>query len=412
MVAFGQQPMASPITKIWPGKRLTVYCRSSAIWPVMTYFDHNATAPLHPAARQAWLEAAEKFIANPSSPHRLGSRADAALEEARSRLAAMIGCQPHEIVWTSGATEANNQVLHHFASVLPSETTVCISAIEHPSVSEAAAHYFGPRVRLIPVGRDGVVDLPWLAAELEQRRPGLVAVMAANNVTGVLQPWEQIAQMCRRREVPYFCDAVQWLGRESAAGLGACDYVSGCAHKVGGPRGAGFLKCPAKREFKPLLFGGPQEEGRRAGTENVAGVLALVATLEVRQGLLGEQESRRELRDRFIERLLVELPGVEIVGASQHRLWNTVAAMFPAVDCRQRWVVKLDKLGVAVSTGSACSSGKEEPSPVLLAMGRTPGEAGRVLRMSCGWETEAKDWETLLNAIKQAAGELGQLAPA
>jgi cysteine desulfurase len=377
----------------------------------MTYFDHNATAPLHHAARQAWLEAAEKFIGNPSSPHRVGGRADAALEDARSRLAGMMGCSPHDIVWTSGATEANNQVLHHFAATLPPAATVCISAIEHPSVTESAEHYFGARVRPIPVSRDGVVDLHWLAEELAHRRPGLVAVMAANNVTGVIQPWEQIAQFCRRWEAPYFCDAVQWLGKESATGLGACDFVTGCAHKVGGPRGVGFLKCPSQGSFKPLLFGGPQEEGRRAGTENVAGVLALVAMLESRHGLLDEQEARRQMRDLFIQRLVGELPGVEIVGASQRRLWNTVAAMLPEVDCRQRWVVKLDKLGVAVSTGSACSSGKEEPSPVLLAMGYAPGQAGRVLRFSSGWETSEKDWEKLLDAIKQAAEELRALAP-
>ena len=132
----------------------------------MTYFDHNATAPLHPAARQAWLEAAEKYIGNPSSPHRVGNRADGALDDARSRLAGMLGCHPRDIVWTSGATEANNQVLHHFAGTLPSDATVCISAIEHPSIIESATHYFGPRVRLIPVSRAGAVDLHWLAEEL------------------------------------------------------------------------------------------------------------------------------------------------------------------------------------------------------------------------------------------------------
>jgi cysteine desulfurase len=376
----------------------------------MTYFDHNATAPLHPAARQAWLAAAENFIGNPSSPHRLGSRADAALEDARSRLAAMIGCHAHDIIWTSGATEANNQVLHYFAITLPPEASICISAIEHPSIVESATHYFGSRVRLIPVSRDGAVDLHWLAEVLPKRRPGLVAVMAANNVTGVIQPWEQVAQLCRRWEVPYFCDAVQWFGKEPSQDLGRCDFVSGCAHKVGGPRGIGFLKCPSQGHFKPLLFGGPQEESRRAGTENVAGALALVATLEARHGLMAEREIRRQMRDGFVQHLLAELPGVEIVGASQMRLWNTVAAMLPEVDCRQRWVVKLDKLGLAVSTGSACSSGKEKPSPVLLAMGYGPEQAGQVLRFSSGWETGEKDWETLLLGIEQAARELRVLA--
>ena len=125
--------------------------------------------------------------------------------------------------------------------------------------------------------------------------------------------------------------------------------------------------------------------------------------MEARHSLLSEREARMQMRDRFIQSLTAELPGVEIIGVSQRRLWNTVAAMLPEVDCRQRWAVKLDKLGVVVSTGSACSSGKEEPSPVLLAMGYTPGQAGRVLRFSSGWETVEKDWETLLIAIQQAA---------
>ena len=378
----------------------------------MIYFDHNATAPLNEAARQAWLEATEKFIGNPSSPHRVGSRADAALEDARSRLAGVIGCHSHEIVWTSGATEANNQVMHHFARTLTSEATVYISAVEHPSVLESATHYFGEHVRLIPVSRDGAVDLSWLGDELRRGKTGLVALMATNNVTGVHQPWEQVAQLCRRWEVPYFCDAVQWLGKEPASNLAACDFVSGCAHKVGGPRGVGFLKCRSQGTLKPLLFGGPQEESRRAGTENVAGVLSMVAALESRQGQMTKREARRQMRDGFVTRLMADLPGVEIVGASQPRLWNTVAALLPEVDCRQRWVVKLDKLGFAVSTGSACSSGKETPSPVLLAMGFTPDQAGRVLRFSSGWETEEKDWDSLLSAIKEAARELRALVAA
>jgi cysteine desulfurase len=372
----------------------------------MIYFDHNATAPLHPAARQAWLEASEKFIGNPSSPHRIGSRADTALQEARHKLAAIIGCTPQEIAWTSGATESNNQVFHHFASTLRADATVCISAIEHPSVAESAIHYFGARVRHIPVGRDGVVDMDWLGEELALRPPGLVAVMAANNVTGVIQPWERIAAECRDTGVPYFCDAVQWIGKETASQLSGCDFVSGCAHKIGGPRGIGFLKCSSKATLKSLIYGGPQEDARRAGTENVAGALALVAILEARCGLLRTVDAQRKMRENFISRLTAELPGAEIAGSRRSALWNTVAALMPETDCRKRWVVKLDRREVAVSTGSACSSGKEEPSPVLLAMGYTPSEAARMLRFSSGWETTAKDWDTLLERLKQVADDI------
>src|SRR5439155_25100621 len=174
-----------------------------------------------------------------------------------------------------------------------------------------------------------------------------------------------------------------------AKGLGDCDFVSGCAHKFGGPKGVGFLKCPAKGRMYPLLRGGKQEEGRRAGTENVAGVLAMLAALEVRQAALAGDgyKSRLACRTGFEEKLLENLPGSLIVGQGQDRLWNTVSAIMPEADSRQRWVVKLDKAGLAVSTGSACASGREEPSHVLAAMGFSPSHAARVLRFSSGWET-------------------------
>src|SRR3989475_9379697 len=252
----------------------------------MIYFDHNATTPMLPEARQAWLDASEKFIGNPSSPHRVGSRADAAITEARQRLAEFLGCDPLDIVWTSGATEANNTVLHHFARALPLDTEVWVSAIEHPCVMASTKHYFPKRHRLIPVTRGGSVDLNWLTEEIAHARPGLVAIMAANNETGVLQPWREALAICKQWAVPFFCDAAQWIGKLPADGLGECDFVSGAAHKFGGPKGVGFLKCPAKGRVEPLLRGGPQEEGRRAGTENVAGILSMLAALEARQSAL------------------------------------------------------------------------------------------------------------------------------
>ena len=371
----------------------------------MIYLDHNATTPLHPVARQAWLDAADQFIGNPSSPHRLGRRAERALDEARASLARLLGGEAHDFVWTSGATESNNLALHHLARTLPDGAEVWVSALEHPCVLEAAAHYFPARQRLMPARPSGVIDLEWLRAELSRRRPGVVAVMAANNETGVLQPWREALALCRERDVPFFCDAAQWVGKLPASGLGGCDWVSGCAHKFGGPKGVGFLKCPARGRLHPLLLGGPQEEGRRAGTENVAGVLSMLAMLEHREAALaaGGAAARQPWREEFATGLREKLPGAEIVGANESRLWNTVAALMPEADCQRRWVVKLDKLGFAVSTGSACASGKEEPSHVLAAMGRTPAEAGRVLRFSSGWETAAAEWTALLEALEHVA---------
>ncbi|KAF0170467.1 MAG: Aminotransferase class V [Limisphaerales bacterium] len=376
----------------------------------MLYFDHNATSPLHPAARQAWLDATERFIGNPSSLHRVGARADAALSEAREKLAAFLGCHALDLVFTSGATESANTVFHHAARTLPPDAEVWLSAIEHPCVIEAARYHFPKRHRLIPVTRDGVVDLDWLAKKLKRARPGLLAVMAVNNETGVIQPTREALALCRAHGIPFFCDAVQAIGKLPAAGLGDCDWASGSAHKFGGPRGVGFLKCPAKGRVAPLLRGGMQEEGRRAGTENVPGVLAMVAALNAREQAARAGAQVSNLRVQFEHQLLKALPGSAIIAAESPRVWNTVLALMPEADCRTRWVVKLDKLGVAVSTGSACASGKEEPSPVLTAMGYSPVEAARALRFSAGWESTEADWHQLLAALVQAHREM-QPAP-
>jgi cysteine desulfurase len=371
----------------------------------MIYFDHNATTPLLPQARAAWLEAAERYIGNPSSPHRLGGRAEAALSAARERLAGFLGCHALDIVWTSGATESANMVLHHGARTHPGGE-VWVSAVEHPCVLEAARFHFSQRTREIPVSRQGAVDLNWLGEQLAQRRPALLAVLAANNETGVLQPWREVGELCRTAGVPFFCDAAQWVGKLPARGLGECDFASGCAHKFGGPKGIGFLKVPGRGRFEPLLRGGPQEAGRRAGTENVPAALAMLAALEWHEAAMqeGAPAQREQWRQRFETELLKALPGAAIAGADAPRLWNTSCALMPDADCQQRWVVKLDKAGFAVSTGSACASGQEKASHVLAAMGYNSAEAGRVLRFSSGWETTPEDWTALLSGLEQVYG--------
>jgi len=370
----------------------------------MIYFDHNATTPVLPEARDAWLMAVDRFVGNPSSPHRLGARADKALMEAREQLADLLGCHALDIVWTSGATESNNMILAHLARELSDDAEVWVSAIEHPCLVEATRLHFPDRHRVIPALPDGGADVGWLEQELNAARPAAIALMAANNETGVLQPWREVRDLCRDRGIPFICDAAQWIGKLPATGFGDCDFVSGCAHKFGGPKGAGFLKVPAQGRFHASTVGGRQEEGRRAGTENVPGVLSMMAALAKRAGQLADGvDARHRLRSGFEARLLEALPGSEIVGAGSERLWNTVSALMPEGDCRQRWVVKLDKAGHAVSTGSACASGKEEASHVLTAMGLDEAQASRALRFSSGWETGEEDWDALLRALVETA---------
>src|SRR5271154_6047112 len=288
----------------------------------MIYFDNNATTPVMREAREAWLNATEHFSGNASSPHQVGTKASIALREAREKLAHFLGCHANDIVWTSGATEANNTVMHHFTRTLDTKSEVWVSAIEHPCVDESSKYYFGKRARFIPVTHDGGIDLDWLTVELADTRPGLIGVMAANNETGVIQPWREILSICQSYEVPFFTDAVQWLGKMPAHGLGDCDFVTGAAHKFGGPRGIGFLKIPHKSKITPLLVGGKQEQGVRAGTENIATILSMLAALEVRERQIakGQHILRVVWRENFEKQLLKELSGVKIVGANSPRL--------------------------------------------------------------------------------------------
>jgi cysteine desulfurase len=365
------------------------------------YFDHAATHPLCDVARSAWLSAVDQFPANPSSPHRLGARADRALEDARERLAAILCCRAGELIFTSGATESNNLAVFHLARSCKGQ--VLVSSLEHPSVLAAARRWLPKRRKLIPATREGIIDLNWLTSRVRLRRPAAILVMAANNETGVLQPWREVLALCHQHDLLFGCDAAQWVGKLPAAGLGACDIATGCAHKFGGPPGVGFLKVPGP--LAPLIVGGPQEDGRRAGTENLPGILAMMAALEAREQVMaaGAHEERLIWRDRFITRLMHEVSGTELLGDGEPRLWNTTSLLLPYRPDNRRWVVVLDRLGFAVSSGSACSSGQEKASHVLSAMGRTAVDAGRAVRFSGGWETAPADWDALLECIIQAA---------
>lgn len=375
-------------------------------------FDHNASHPLCPAARDAWLDAVARLPANPSSPHRWGGRASAALDEARDRLARWLGCPSHEVVFTSGATESNNAIVRHLAAT--THGVILVSAIEHPSVRAAVRHWLPGRAEEIPALRDGRSDADWVVERLGRGGVDAVVLMAANNETGVLQPFEPLREACGSRGTTLAVDAAQWAGKLPMARLSGIPLLSACAHKFGGPQGVGFLRCPA--HAAPWIVGGPQENGRRAGTENVPGVLAMIAALGSRESLLAATSSgdasdavavRQAWRDAFIRSLQSAVPGVEILGSRAPRLWNTVAALMPpARDCRRRWVARMDRLGVAASTGSACSSGKEQPSHVLMAMGLGSGASDRMLRFSSGWETTEEDWGALLEAVRRAAADL------
>jgi cysteine desulfurase len=376
----------------------------------MPYFDYNATTPPHPAAMAAGNALAAEAWHNPSSPYRAAARAHALMEEARERLAALLGGQPEDYVFTSGATEANNAVLQFAAQHAPENACAAVSAIEHPSILEAARAAFGKHTVLLPCTVDGITQLDALAEVLEKSRVAIVSVMAANNETGVLQPWAEARALAQAKGVPFHCDAAQWLGKLPPDSLAECDYVTGCAHKFGGPKGVGFLKVPAGDWAFRGQRGGEQEHGRRAGTENLPAIGAMVAALEAVTPRLAQETARwQSSRDSFAAELPGALPGAIMLGGSVQRLWNTVMLIAPRHE-NTRWVAALDRRGFQVSTGSACATGHAGPSHVLAAMGMGPEAARRALRVSAGWDTTAAEWEALLTAMGESLAALDATA--
>lgn len=369
----------------------------------MPYFDHNATAPLAPVARETWLRANQEHWHNPSSPYRDGAKARIRLDNARSQLAEFLGADTEAVVFTSGATESSHAAFSYLAKTTAAGSRILVNRTEHPAVLEAVRQHFADRIDWLDTNQNGLVSLDALSAALQAGKVAAVSVMAANNETGVLQHWRKISECCRSARVPYICDASQWLGKLPAAGLGDVDWVFGSGHKYGAPKGVGFLKCAAHSDGFSTQSGGAQEKGRRGGTENLAGSWSMATALaEAEQKKVFLETERLRIRDDFERAVTSSLPGCRVVAASAERLWNTVSLLLPR-GSNERWVAKLDKLGFQVSTGSACATGKEGPSHVLSAMGYAPEEAKRVIRISSGWETTREDWQALAAALAEVA---------
>ena len=372
----------------------------------MAYFDYNATTPLSLAAKEAWVQASEEAWQNPSSPHRAGVRVGLRLKAARDKVAMVLDAAVDRVVFTGGATESANGIVAHLARTLPADVKVAVSPTEHPCVVAAiGANFPRERVVVLPVDSNGVVSERAVQDSLADGTIKAVFVMAANNETGVLQPWNQIAEVCRNAGVTYICDASQWLGKLPGAGLGEADWVFCAAHKFGGPKGVGFLLRPKAETGFRVRPGGSQENGQRAGTVDFPGIAAMVAALlEVEQTKVLHESERLRWREAFEREITRRLEGVKIVAAPAERFWNTVALIMPHGE-NHRWVARLDKCHIEVSTGSACASGKEAPSHVLAAMGIPGAEMRRVIRISAGWATTAQEWQELADALVVVAPE-------
>jgi cysteine desulfurase len=375
--------------------------------PDRVYLDWNATTPLRPEARQA-MAAAWDLLGNPSSVHAEGRHARRLVEEARSVVASAIGAVARNVVFTSCGTEANALALAPSLRTTSGQSVqrLVVSAIEHTSVL-AGGRFPTESISTIGVTSSGVVDLNHLRAVLEPGPPALVSVMAANNETGALQPVAEIAEIVHAAGSLLHVDAIQALGKIpfDIKAIGA-DLVTLSAHKIGGPKGVGALAlADGLAGLEPLLRGGGQELGRRAGTENVAGIAGFGAAVKAALETQKSDAIRLEdLRNR-LENGLRQTPDVLVFSADVPRLPNTTLFTVPGLKAETA-VIGFDLEGIAVSSGSACSSGKVQPSHVLEAMGFGPKLAQGAVRLSLGWSTQEADIDFCLKAWRKLANTL------
>ena len=373
------------------------------------YLDHNATSPVRPEVLEAMLPFFRQRFGNPSSIHAFGQQAHRALDRARQAVAALIHADPEEIVFTSGGTEADNHALRSAVrrqSGRPDH--VVTSVVEHPAVLQTcrALEKEGVKVSYVPVDRHGRVDPDEVAAALPADTV-LVSVMLANNDVGTLQPVQRLAALARDRGIRVHTDAVQAAGRLPLdVRTLQVDLLSLSGHKLGGPPGSGALYPRRGMMLPPLLLGGAQERNRRAGTENVPALVGLGKACELAAGdLQAESQRQRALRDRLQAAILDRVVGSRVNGHPEERLANTLNMSFPGLD-GDSLVMGLDLLGLAVSAGSACASGTQEPSHVLLAMGLDRATAGSSIRFSLGAETTESEIDGAVEAVAEVVHRL------
>jgi cysteine desulfurase len=380
--------------------------------PVRIYLDYNATSPVSEPVIEAISRAMRDDFGNPSSIHAYGQRAKAAVDQARSDVAALIGADPMEIVFTSGGTEADNLALRGAFDTLATSgrRRIVTSGIEHEAVLNTAKALAarGADVVTLPAGKDGIIDSAAVAAATD-RDTAIVSIMLANNEIGTLQPVAEIATRCRPSGALLHSDAVQAAGKVPIAvrDLGI-DLLSMSAHKFAGPKGIGALWIRKGVRLTSQATGGRQERNRRGGTENVPSIVGMGVAARLARESLSSAVSIATLRDRLETGVLARVPGTSVNGARDRRVPNTTNISFDGIEA-ESLLIALDLEGVAVSTGSACSSGTLEPSHVLKAMGLPNAFARNSLRFSLGSSTTAADVDFVVDALPRLVTKLRQL---
>ena len=375
----------------------------------MIYLDYNATTPVLPEVREAMLPYLGDDWGNPSSSYRFGSKLKAKIEEARERVAALIGSKTsREVLFTSGGTESNNTAIHAAIMSHPEKRHIITSHVEHSSVLTYCRYleqYHGYRVTYLPVDREGLLSLADLEVAISLDTV-LVSLMWANNETGVIFPVDPIAQLCQAKGVLFHCDAVQAVGKLLAdVRTMPIDYLSITGHKLGVPKGIGALYVHRKAPFVPFVHGGHQERGRRGGTENVASIIGLVTATVLALKRLPKYESTvRPLRDILEQGILTTIPNTELNGQASVRLANTTNITFSGIES-EALLLLLDQAGICASSGSACLADSPDPSHVIAAM--KPGASARqCVRFSLGAGINKSQIVQVLSDLKQLAQSL------
>lgn len=380
------------------------------------YLDNNATTPVLPEVLEAMQSYFGEYFGNASSIHHHGQETRAAVERARESVAALVGCRASEIVFTSGGTEGDNLAIFGLLNSLSNKAGhhVITSTIEHHAVLNSCKHLeaAGGEVTYVPVDGRGQVDPDDVRRAL---RPNtrLITIMMANNETGVLQPVEAIGKVAAEADVYFHTDAVQAAGKVAldVKRIG-CDLLSISGHKMHAPQGVGALYVRKGTILRPMLLGGSHERSRRAGTENVPGIVALGKAAELAQQAFarGDLERMSAQRDRLEQTILGEVEATGLNGKGAPRVPNTASICFDYIE-GEALVIALDLKGLAVSTGAACSSGAIEPSHVLTAMGLSPERARGSLRFSLGKQNAAEDVDFALELVPQTVARLRELSP-
>lgn len=356
------------------------------------YLDHAATTTMRPVAREALEGAINRYDRNASGLHAESRQAKNALEEARERAAALLGtARPHDVVFTGSGTEADNLAVIG-AAVASDRDAILVSSIEHKAVIEAASSLerFGYTVDSLPVSASGLVSIASIASD-DRPSPGVLSLMLANNEVGTIQPMPELVEAARRAYpgVMVHTDAVQaWNSHEVTLDSTRADLISLSAHKFGGPKGVGLLALGPGVQIEPIIHGGGQEAGRRSGTYNVPGIVAMVAAMEESAAdRTGFSDRTGTERDAFEAAVTAGFPGATVTASGAARLPHISHIRFPGVFA-ETLLIRLDQAGIAAAAGSACQSGAVQPSHVLTALGFTSEASGECIRFSFGWDTD------------------------